>query len=331
VLALLVAALALPCVARAQGTKTVSEGGSTRTKPQKSDERRSFGGLAVPAVYYSPETKLAAGIAGFLYFRLPGEKLEDRPSKVDGDFIYTVNKQLLLQMSPTLYIDHGRFLVETRVQLREPLRQVLGRRPEHPERGRRGLQLHARARPASGSRASSRRTRTSASRPTPKRSPSPSSTTPRGQLARNPNVLGRGGSFVTGLGFRFVYDSRDNYFFDPQRHLRGHPRHVLRRGPRRHALVLALHRRPPQVLPPLVRAHPRHPGLRRVDLLGRALQPLARARRPVPHARLLRGALPRQQRGHHAGRVPLPDRLALRRRRVRKALAWWPRASSTSS
>ena len=32
-----------------------------------------------------------------------------------------------------------------------------------------------------------------------------------GELRTNPNVLGSRGSFVTGLGFRFIYDSRDNY------------------------------------------------------------------------------------------------------------------------
>ena len=204
-------ALLGPSRAHAQGTKTVSEGGSTRTKPQKKDERRSYGGLAVPAVYYSPETKLAAGIAGFLFFRLPGETLDDRPSNVDGDFIYTVNKQLLFQVTPTIYMDHGRFLIESEFSYEKLFDRFWGIGPNTPKhgdeafnyslvRGRLGLSRQLAPYAYFGMQAHAEEIVIT------------DLEKPDGQLARNPNVLGRGGSFVTGLGFRFVYDSRDNYF-----------------------------------------------------------------------------------------------------------------------
>ena len=106
---LALASLATPHRAAAQATD------DRRARPEKKDERTSSGGLVVPAVYYSPETKLALGVAGFYYFRLPGETLDDRPSNVDGDVIYTVNKQLLVQLTPTVYLSHGKLLIESEV------------------------------------------------------------------------------------------------------------------------------------------------------------------------------------------------------------------------
>ena len=84
--ALALATLACARSAAAQATD------DRRARPEKKDERTSSGGLVVPAIYYSPETKLALGIAGFYYFRLPGETLDDRPSNVDGDVIYTIKR-----------------------------------------------------------------------------------------------------------------------------------------------------------------------------------------------------------------------------------------------
>lgn len=196
--------------ARAQGTKTLDQAGSVGVSGKKQDDRRSYGGLVVPAVYYSPETKLAGGVAGFGYFRLPGETLDDRPSSVKGDFIYTVNKQLLVQLSPTLYIDHGKFLLESEVSYERLFDRFWGIGPNTPKenddpfnytlfRGRVGLSRQLAPFAYFGMQAHAEEiTVTSLERPD-------------GELAKNPLVLGRGGSLVTGLGFRFVYDSRDNY------------------------------------------------------------------------------------------------------------------------
>lgn len=208
---LVVSALGWAPSAFAQGTKTIHQAGSAGMNPKKKDERSSYGGLAVPAVYFSPETKLAAGIAGFGYFRLPGETLDDRPSNVSGDFIYTVNKQLLLQISPTIYLSHGKFLIESEVSYERLFDRFWGIGPETKPtadeafnytlfRGKIGFSRQLAPYAYFGLQAHAEEiTITELDKP-------------GGQLATNPLVLGRGGSLVTGLGFRFVYDSRDNYF-----------------------------------------------------------------------------------------------------------------------
>lgn len=197
--------------ALAQGTKTIDQAGSTAVKPKKKDERTYYGGLAVPALYYSPETQLAAGVAGFGYFRLPGETLDDRPSNVKGDFIYTVTKQLLVQVSPTLYIDHGKFLIEGEFSHERLLDRFWGIGATTPHtneerfnytlfRGRLGLSRQLAPYAYFGPQAHVEEIEIT------------KLDNPNGQLANNAAVLGRGGSLVTGLGFRFTYDSRDNYF-----------------------------------------------------------------------------------------------------------------------
>ncbi len=181
-----------------------------RARPEKKDERTSSGGLVVPAVYYSPETKLALGVAGFYYFRLPGETLDDRPSNVDGDVIYTVNKQLLVQLTPTVYLSHGKLLIESEVSYERLFDRFYGVGPNTPQRNEEtfnydllrvrfglyrrlapfayfGMQYHAEHVEVT------KRDREDAN------------------LATNPSVLGAGGSTVSGLGFRLTYDSRDNY------------------------------------------------------------------------------------------------------------------------
>lgn len=208
--ALLVTSL-LATTVFAQGTKTTGDAGSAGMKPKKKDDRSRYGGLAVPAVYYSPETKLAAGIAGFGYFRLPDETLDDRPSNVDGDFIYTVNKQLLLQITPTIYLAHGRFLIESEVSYERLFDRFWGIGPDTPRsndesfnytlfRGRLGFSRQLAPFAYFGMQG---HVEDIAITDIEKKD---------GLLATSPAVSGRTGSLATGLGFRFVYDSRDNYF-----------------------------------------------------------------------------------------------------------------------
>ncbi|MCS6987933.1 MAG: BamA/TamA family outer membrane protein [Chloroherpetonaceae bacterium] len=66
--------------------------------------RPSASGLALPIVFYSPETQAAGGIVGIYYFRLPGSSSESRASNVKGDAIYTQLGQIFLQLQPQLYL-----------------------------------------------------------------------------------------------------------------------------------------------------------------------------------------------------------------------------------
>lgn len=60
--------------------------------------------VALPYVYYTPETKIAFG-AGVLYsFRSPGVSADDRPSNIRIATVYTQLKQIILAFLPEIYI-----------------------------------------------------------------------------------------------------------------------------------------------------------------------------------------------------------------------------------
>jgi hypothetical protein len=64
----------------------------------------SSSGLALPIVFFSPETQTAGGIVGIYYFRLPGSFATSRASNIKGDAIYTQLGQLFLQVQPQIYV-----------------------------------------------------------------------------------------------------------------------------------------------------------------------------------------------------------------------------------
>ena len=59
--------------------------------------------LAIPVVFYLPETRWGFGATGIYNFRFKGEEISSRSSQVAPGFAYTLEKQLLLYMPFTLY------------------------------------------------------------------------------------------------------------------------------------------------------------------------------------------------------------------------------------
>lgn len=170
----------------------------------------SSSGLALPIVFYSPETQTAGGIVGIYYFRLPGSLGTSRASNIKGDAIYTQLGQLFLQIQPQIYILNETYFIDAdfsfirfadkfwgignstgweneeryeneivRVRL-TAFRQLL------PQLNI-GIQYH-------------NETFTMLS------------VLPNGALATDPNISGRDGSKNTGIGLLLNYDSRDNTF-----------------------------------------------------------------------------------------------------------------------
>lgn len=70
----------------------------TETKPPR---KLSF--VALPLVYYSPETRLAGGVGGLMAFRPAGARPENRPTSVFFSAIYTQNEQSTWQVKPEAY------------------------------------------------------------------------------------------------------------------------------------------------------------------------------------------------------------------------------------
>jgi outer membrane protein assembly factor BamA len=79
-------------------------------KPEKKGdeiEEDDSGFVALPVVYYTPETQLALGVGGMYYFHLSG--LGYRSSSLQLFSVYTTNNQFQLEVVPELYWDEDRF------------------------------------------------------------------------------------------------------------------------------------------------------------------------------------------------------------------------------
>ncbi len=70
----------------------------------------SRGFLALPILFYSPETNLGLGAFGLYYFHL-GEPDKTRTSNIRSSFIYTTKKQALFDIGPTLWFAENRLNV----------------------------------------------------------------------------------------------------------------------------------------------------------------------------------------------------------------------------
>jgi hypothetical protein len=170
----------------------------------------SSSGLALPIVFYSPETQAAAGIVGIYYFRLPGSLSTSRASNIKGDAIYTQLGQLFLQLQPQIYILNETYFIDadfsfirfadkfwgignsTGWENEERYENEIVRvrltvfRQLFPQLNI-GIQYH-------------NETFTMLS------------VVPNGALATDPSISGREGSKNTGIGLLLNYDSRDNPF-----------------------------------------------------------------------------------------------------------------------
>lgn len=71
--------------------------------------------LVLPIFYYSPETRIAAGLGGVYYFRPGGEAATVRPSQIWLAVIGTQNKQFMISATPELYLRGETFIVRSNV------------------------------------------------------------------------------------------------------------------------------------------------------------------------------------------------------------------------
>lgn len=202
-------ALLAPGAARAQQSKSAQQTVDKQVDPAR-EEKAAGDWIALPVLYYSPETLLAGGAVGIYYFRLPGSDPETRASNIKGDFIYTMRSQFLAQMSPQFYFDDEKYFLDTDFSYVRFFDRYWGVGNDTPDaareeytsdtiRGRVGLL---------------------------RRLPPYANFGPRyhveeftlrefeqGKLIdTDRSVIGARYSLITGFGVEFQYDSRDNYF-----------------------------------------------------------------------------------------------------------------------
>ena len=71
--------------------------------------------VVVPVAYYSPETRLAAGLGGYYIFRFNKEDSLTRPSNINLAAIFTQNRQLIFQLPFQLAFQQNKYLLNGEV------------------------------------------------------------------------------------------------------------------------------------------------------------------------------------------------------------------------
>lgn len=67
--------------------------------------------VVLPVIFYTPETRWAAGAGGLYAFRLGKSEITTRPSSLLFDFIYTQNKQFVIEFMPELYLKEEKYFL----------------------------------------------------------------------------------------------------------------------------------------------------------------------------------------------------------------------------
>jgi outer membrane protein assembly factor BamA len=94
---------------------------------------RKYDYFVYPYIFYTPETQLAFGAGGMLYFRTGGQRWV-RPSKVLLTSYYTSNNQYNIALKPTIHFARlQRDLLEMELSLRREQLKYYGKGPDTPE------------------------------------------------------------------------------------------------------------------------------------------------------------------------------------------------------
>jgi len=75
-------------------------------------EKKRFGTVIIPVVFYMPETKWAFGAGGLLTYRSKHSSAQERPSSLGFYAIYTQLKQFQTKYEPEIYLAHEKYLIK---------------------------------------------------------------------------------------------------------------------------------------------------------------------------------------------------------------------------
>ncbi len=79
-----------------------------RSNDNKAEEKKNQL-MMLPILYYTPETRIAGGAGGIFYWRTLEDRLKNRPSTIFMDLVYTLKNQIIFEIIPDLYLKDGRF------------------------------------------------------------------------------------------------------------------------------------------------------------------------------------------------------------------------------
>lgn len=70
--------------------------------------------LALPVIFYGPETSLAFGIGGQAFLLRKMGRMDSQMSSIFAAVVYTLNNQLIIDVKPKLYLQKGQYLLDTK-------------------------------------------------------------------------------------------------------------------------------------------------------------------------------------------------------------------------
>ncbi len=85
---------------------------------KKEREQKKSGFVFLPIVYYTKETKVAAGAAAVYYFRALGNKLYSRPSSIRTRMVYTQEGQFRMGLGSDLYFQNEKFRLKSNISFK---------------------------------------------------------------------------------------------------------------------------------------------------------------------------------------------------------------------
>jgi hypothetical protein len=175
---------------------------------KKKEEKNQL--RVLPFAFYTPETKIAAGVGGMYYLRSISDPLKGYPSTLFMSAIFTQKKQFMFEVTPDLYLNRGKFHLVGNLGFKKYVEKFFGigsRTAEEREEdfGYRSIKFNGSLRKSVtpglyvGIQYDLEHSKITEIEP--------------GGILDSGEILGTEGGFISGLGILLVQDNRNNIFF----------------------------------------------------------------------------------------------------------------------
>lgn len=167
------------------------------------------GWVVIPGAFYTPETNFGLVVGILNYFNCCGSDIENRPSNIAMNFIYTFEHQYQAVILPTFYIQNGEAISSTQLKLINYPRKYFGIGNHTPDESEpyKDLGIHL------YSSYMIKTWQTFYIGPAYHlKYDSVTDLVPGGKLETD-DIAGKNKTLLNGAGFSATYDTRDNIFF----------------------------------------------------------------------------------------------------------------------
>jgi outer membrane protein assembly factor BamA len=107
--------LLFPCVVDAQEDASKDRVVQTDTVGKGKKVQSIF----IPVIFASPETQLAFGAGGQVFFRTKGSRIDTRLSNIFVSAVYTLRKQLFIDLKPQIYFNNESYYLDAALKYKD--------------------------------------------------------------------------------------------------------------------------------------------------------------------------------------------------------------------